>query len=230
MKESFYFSHDYASREDEKIKKLLYKHGWGGYGLFWALIESLYQNEGYMQYECERIAFELRTDKEMIKSVIEDFDLFKIAENKFYSVSVLHRLKLRKGKSATARKAAKIRWGKEKQNYADAMQAHSEGNAIKERKGKENKGKENKDKIYPAGFEKVIEEWLEYKKQKRQSYSTEMGLQKFITRLKNLSGGDPEKAQQIIDYSMANNYAGIFELKETKKANTQRADEIYTRL
>ena len=44
-KQSFYFSHDYNTRADIKIKKLIVKHGYEGYGIFWALIEALYQNE-----------------------------------------------------------------------------------------------------------------------------------------------------------------------------------------
>ena len=43
-KETFYFSHDYNSRNDVKIKKLLSKHGLLGYGIFWAIIEELYNN------------------------------------------------------------------------------------------------------------------------------------------------------------------------------------------
>jgi len=41
-------------------------------------------------------------------------------------------------KRGKARKAAKIRWDKEKSNHADAMRTHSERNAIKEKKRKGN--------------------------------------------------------------------------------------------
>ena len=44
-KETFYFSHDYNARNDIKIKKLILKHGFCGYGIFWAIIEDLY-NKG----------------------------------------------------------------------------------------------------------------------------------------------------------------------------------------
>ena len=101
MKE--YFSHDYAARDDEEIKKLIYSHGWSGYGIYWALVELLYQNNGYMQTHYESIAFDLRTDKTLIDSIINDFSLFKIKKDKFYSVSILKRLKLREEKSKKAR-------------------------------------------------------------------------------------------------------------------------------
>lgn len=134
MKETFYFSHDYNTRNDEKIKKLIYVHGFEGYGLYWAIIEELYQNANAMRMECERIAYELRNDKERITSIINDFDLFVIEGEYFYSESIQKRLNMRDEKSRKASESAKKRW-----ENANAMRPHSERNAIKERKGKENK-------------------------------------------------------------------------------------------
>ena len=147
-----YFSHDYNPREDEKIKNLMFKHGWIGYGIFWGLVESLYQNDGFMQLHYERIAFEMRIDIVILKSIINEFGLFKIKDNAFYSESVMHRLKLRKGKTFNAKKAAKARWNKNIQNDANALQTQSNSNAIKEKKRKEKESKE----IY-------IPEFLEFK-------------------------------------------------------------------
>lgn len=146
MKDTYYFSHDYNPRGDEKIQGLLFEMGWEGYGLYWGLVELLYQNDGYLQLECKRIAFELRTDCDKIEKLINDFNLFMINDNMFTSKSVLHRLKKRKEKTLQTRKAAEIRWGKGKQNDADAMQTESESNAIKVKESilKEIKVKENK--------------------------------------------------------------------------------------
>ena len=164
MNDTYYFSHDYNPRGDEKIQKLIFEMDWYGYGLFWALVELLYQNVGYMQYECDRIAFELRTQEDRISSLINDFGLFKIKDNCIYSDSVLHRLKKRKGKTITARKAAKIRWDKVKQNDANAMQMHSESNAIKESKVKENKV--NKSKVNNKDiFQKEVFLFTQYPKE-----------------------------------------------------------------
>ena len=135
MSDTFYFSHDYNSRSDEKIKKLIYKHGFEGYGLYLAIIEELYQNANAMRLECERIAYELRTDEKRIASIINDFDLFVTDGEFFYSTSIEKRLKMRSEKSRKASESAKARW-----NNANAKRTHSERNAIKESKGKENKG------------------------------------------------------------------------------------------
>jgi hypothetical protein len=137
-KEAFYFSHDYNARNDEKIRKLLFKHGFEGYGIYWALIENLYNNDNELQTDYDCIAYELRTHSELIMSIINDFDLFEIIGETFHSNSVERRLNERYEKSMKARKSAKKRW-----NNADAMRTHSDGNAIKERKGKEIKGKDN---------------------------------------------------------------------------------------
>ena len=56
-KDTFYFSHDYNSRNDEKIKSLLRKHGMQGYGLFWALIEDLYNNANALRTDSEGIEY-----------------------------------------------------------------------------------------------------------------------------------------------------------------------------
>lgn len=139
-KEAYYFSHDSNAKDDPKIIKLRIKHGWKGYGIFWALIEMLRDQDSFkMQTDYDSIAFALREDSEIIKSVISDFDLFIINDGFFYSKSLLDRMKLKEEKSENARNAAYKRWGKEKD--ANDMQAHSESNAesmqLKESKVKE---------------------------------------------------------------------------------------------
>ena len=62
-------------------------------------------------------------------------------------------------------------------------------------------------------FVEVFTEWLEYKRARRESYNTPMGLKKCYSHLLNLSGNDVGKAKLIVEQSIANNYAGLFELK-----------------
>ena len=56
--------------------------------------------------------------------------------------------------------------------------------------------------------------WLEYKRTRKESYRSEMGAKKCLTLLRNLSAGNAEVAQRIIDQSIANNWAGLFALRE----------------
>jgi len=129
-KDTFYFSHDYNARHDPKIKKLIIKHSFAGLGMYWYIIEMLYEQNGYLLIsDCEGIAYDMRTKCDRIMSVINDFGLFKKDDEKFWSESVLRRLDLRKEKSEKASKSARYRW-----NNANAQQSQSGGNAIKENK------------------------------------------------------------------------------------------------
>lgn len=140
-KETYYFSHDYDSRQDPKIKRLINKHGAEGYGIFWGIVEMLYQQGGYLLIDdCDCIANDMRTDCERINSILFDFGLFKRKDKRFWSDSVLKRLKLREEKSLKAKKSAQTRWTKQTHSdgNANALRTHSDGNAIKEKKGKGN--------------------------------------------------------------------------------------------
>jgi len=147
MNDTYYFSHDYNARTDPKIKRLLARHGMVGYGLFWSIVEDLYNNANALPLDCDGIAYDLRSDVNLVHSVIHDFNLFQIDGQTFGSVSVERRLSERKTKSNSAKNSANIRWQKYRESQllnANAMQTHSDGNAIKERKGKEIKEKEIK--------------------------------------------------------------------------------------
>ena len=137
-KDTFYFSHDYNTRSDSKIKKLLVTHGFLGYGLFWAIVEDLYNNANALPTDYKGIAYDLRSDEKTIESIITEFELFVFDAGKFGSMSVQRRLDERNEKSIKARESALKRW-ETKEEYANALPTQSEGNAIKERKGKENK-------------------------------------------------------------------------------------------
>lgn len=146
MKDTFYFSHDYNARTDVKIKRLLAKTGYRGYGVFWAIIEDLYNNANALPTDYESIAFDLREDSEFVKSIVADFDLFVFEGDIFGSASVERRLSERNEKSEKARQSAIKRWKTkppQSEPNANALQPLSDGNAIKEiKESKENDIKE----------------------------------------------------------------------------------------
>src|SRR3990167_647278 len=137
-KDTFYFSHDYNARVDDKVKALIRKHGMAGYGVFWAIIEDLYNNANALRSDYEGIAYDLRVDSELVKSIINDFDLFILENDSFGSISIENRLDDRNSKSEKARQSAFSRWNKIKTD-ANAMRTQCDSNAIKERKGKDRK-------------------------------------------------------------------------------------------
>jgi hypothetical protein len=137
-KDTFYFSHDYNARNDIKIKKLISKHGFLGYGLYWALIEDLYNNANALPTDYECIAFDLKCNEDVLISIINDYELFTFDSGFFGSLSVQRRLNERNSKSDKARQSAFNRWNLSERN-ANALQTQCDSNAIKERKGKEKK-------------------------------------------------------------------------------------------
>jgi len=136
-KEAYYFSHDYNARSDEKIIKLIRATGWEGYGLFWAIVEKLYEARGAIISDYDCIAFDLRSQCDRIKSVCEDFDLFYRKDGRLRSISVDRRLLERLERSESSRKSANIRWGKCERNATTSLPHCQKG---KERKEKEKKG------------------------------------------------------------------------------------------
>ena len=220
--ESFYFSHNYNSRSDSKIKKLLHKHGLLGYGLYWAIIEDLYNNANALQLHYESIAYELRTDEDKVKSIIHDFDLFVINKDFFSSNGVKNRLEQRNKISKNASKNAKIGWEKRKKD-ATALRPHSEGNAIKEKK--ENKKKENEivkiinTNNFSQDFLVDWKIWIDYKKTNfKFEYKTIESEQTAFNHLYKLSNENQSTAREIINVSIANGYKGLFELKTNQNA------------
>ena len=152
MKETFYFSHDYNARSDNKIQKLLAKHGMEGYGIYWAIIEDLYNNANALRMHCECIAYSLHSHCEVIEDIIKNFDLFIIDGDFFGSPSVERRLNEKNEKSVKAKQSASYRWNKKDVN-ANAMRTQCVRNAIKESKV----NNINKDffKFYLSEYEKI---------------------------------------------------------------------------
>ncbi len=61
-------------------------------------------------------------------------------------------------------------------------------------------------------FKPIMREWCQYKREKKQKY-TPTGLKACYAKLLKLSNANPNTARQIIEQSMANNWAGLFALK-----------------
>lgn len=127
-----YFPHDYAARTDRKLARLLHKYGTSGIGIYWCIIEMLYENDGYLMLsDCDCIANELRTHSETVMEIISS-ELFEKDSEKFWSISALKRLDKINEKSQKAQESAFKRWGN-----AKAMPTQCEGNAIKQNKIKD---------------------------------------------------------------------------------------------
>ncbi len=177
-----YFSHDSNARNSDKLIRLRMRHKAAGYGVYFMILERLREEEGYMSVkDYNMIAFDLREDASLIKSVVEDFGLFVFTEDGeyFYSEGFNARMEkmetTSKKRSDAGKEGAKKRWGKKKalisdnqiiiteensKTIANAIETDSKtiANATKSDSNK-NKRKENKE-ISPDGDTKKAPEGL----------------------------------------------------------------------
>ena len=62
------------------------KHGIAAYGIYVALMQLLEEDENHkLPKDYSMIAYEMRVDVSVVQSVVEDFDLFEVEEEYFYS-------------------------------------------------------------------------------------------------------------------------------------------------
>jgi hypothetical protein len=224
MKE--YFSHDYKARSDRKLINLQMMLGMEGMGCFWSIVEMLYEEDGYLRMEYERIAFELRTEKNVIQQVVEDFELFKNDGESFWSDSIIERLKLRDDKSVKARESVKVRWDKYERN-TNVKQPNEGRNTIKESKVnkiKEKESKYNSDVDFDLSFSdpvflEFLQSWITYKKTTKKPFRNQMEVEACYRELIDLSKSRPEAARKIVDQSISSGYLSLI-LKNNQEAKS----------
>ena len=149
-----YFSHDSNARNDIKLIKLRSKYGYEGYGIYFALIELLFSEGNKLcTSHYDILAYGLQCDPTILKQVIEEFDLFVIEDDCFYSIRLDNVINEIESKSKKASDNAKKRWN----GNATVMQPHSEGSAIKLNEIKLNEIKSNNINKRLVDFKKSIQ-------------------------------------------------------------------------
>lgn len=124
MKEVYYFQHDYNARNDPKLQDVLIDLGVEGIGVFWCIIEQLYEQGGTLPLRsCKSIAFALHADCKVVDLLVYNYGLFKNDGEKFWSESVLNRLNRREDISDKRKLAALERWRKNLESQANAQEA-----------------------------------------------------------------------------------------------------------
>ena len=88
---------------------------------------------------------------------------------------------------------------------------------IKEEDTKVSKKKDELDfSIVAPEYLEIVQTWLRYKKEKKQTYKP-TGFKTMYNSLVKLSNNNPETAKKIVEQSMSNNWQGLFELKDEPK-------------
>lgn len=170
MKQLF-IKHDVNSMKDSKILSLRKSFGMEGYGVFWSLLEILFNENGEL---CETkipfIAWELRVEESLIKSIL-DSELFIKNENLYYNNRINETLNTVESKSVNGTKAIKKRWDNHRaKNTSGNTESNTSSNTdcitssntdcntdkIREDKIREDKSRVEKNNKPIGGFEKLL--------------------------------------------------------------------------
>ena len=128
------FSHANNARYDSRLIALRSRHGWLGYGLYWALLELLNAaDEAALAVDYCALSYELRVDEATLQSVIEDFDLFDFTKSAtgetLFSSNTLSEQRAEASRISEIRAAAGRRGGTQKQANAKQMLSKCQANA-----------------------------------------------------------------------------------------------------
>lgn len=86
---------------------------------------------------------------------------------------------------------------------------------------------QKQEEYYPC--QEALDMWLAYKKEKRQTYKPR-GLEALKKKLLQLSNGNPEYAKVIVEYSMGNNYTGLFAPKNNGVNSYEQQQRTFNKI
>ena len=86
---------------------------------------------------------------------------------------------------------------------------------------------QKQEEYYPC--KEALDMWLAYKKEKRQAYKPR-GLEALKKKLLQLSNGNPEYAKVIVEYSMGNNYTGLFAPKNNSANSYEQQQRTFNKI
>jgi hypothetical protein len=136
MLKSFYIQHDYSARNDQKILQLRFKFGWEGYGIFWAICETMAEDTtGYINREAIgglSISYGVAIDKlQIIFDYCVEIKLFHICEHgNYYNQRILDHKKERLFYSEKGIEGNIKRWGHRPANRKDSIEENRKKKSI----------------------------------------------------------------------------------------------------
>ena len=129
QKREDWFKHQFRAREDEKLIRLKIKHKSSApIGVYWQLVEMIYENDGYVKYNVEVIAYQLGDSIELVQDVIND--CFETTEDKQITHhTIIAQLNLREESYQQSvekgTKGANKRWGKDSTTMEELYSKYS---------------------------------------------------------------------------------------------------------
>lgn len=158
-----YFPHQYNAHDDEKLQRVVISHGLVGYAVFFLILEYLGQKKDRALTKdfYKVLSWNYRIDEEIVRSVVEDYDLFEVSDNQFSSCGLNARMAILDEKIAKRRAAGAIGGKKRVENLkqnsskiqamleksqANLKQISSNAEANPSNERREDKEEENKEK------------------------------------------------------------------------------------
>ena len=229
-----YFQHDRYARQDPKIKSMLVHFrkesedkAKAAVCVFWWIVEDMHIDD-YPIDKLDVFADDYRCDVDFLKSILEDFDLFRVEDGCYVSDRVLKNLKEQEEKSEKARAKAQKRWKKKEEDAAPDEAGLEIVNSIIQLyntafKKTQIVGKDNREKIYKINKDNklTLDIWQKVFDNARRGWDIK-GEHK-IPNLKNIL--DNWDAFASDDYYLAPDYEKIAAAKKAKEIEAERAKE-----
>lgn len=176
-KDAFYFSHDSNAKDDPKCILLIENEGMEGYGIFWALIESLrHEAESKLPLAIlPALARRWNCSKDKVEAVIKKYDLFSLDDKYFFSnrlnrsMMEFNERKLRLSEAGKRGNEKRYRSQGDRHPITKSSPPDTNPIALKESKVKESKvniNTESKDSRGPAAIDPLKTEYKQIGKDK----------------------------------------------------------------
>lgn len=146
MKNDQYFPHDATAGNNIKLMMLIEAEGTRGYGVYWLLLEFLRQQTDYKGRlsMLDMLARRVKTTRAVLLRIINNYALFVVEGERFYSPGLDARMRplesKRAAKSEQCRRAAGSKWLKTSETV-DAGALQEEESKGEERNNEEEGGK-----------------------------------------------------------------------------------------
>jgi hypothetical protein len=233
-----YFNHDTSSFDDEKIVELFMKCGYEGLGLFYTILEKLAKQEKPVKTVVLKSQLKVGSRLEKVWKYMEEIGLISENDGETFNEKLLtHSQKYQVRKESSAKRIAEWR----KKQIVKENVTHSE--QVSNRAKKEEvkpvapawavNFKNYKPGVqYPfelEAFGTIWDLWIQYRREKKVSAYKPIGEQAALKSIAEMSGGNIDNAIKIIDKSIANNWQGLFPLKNQfngKQDTTDRRSEL----
>jgi hypothetical protein len=238
-----WFRHDINAQNDIALKWYLSKFPdrAQAYGLFWFVIERLYQSPNNSLELNEMFYEELSDSTKMSVSAIQEAIAKQIVakllvcrdgviRSNRVDMEVQRRANLRRERAEAGRAGGKKRW--DKSDTKKQMPSKNKQTVPEERRGEESKNINTKKLdpsvlAYPSNLDtpavrKAVSDWLEHKQGLGKTYKRNRSVE---ILLKQWASRGPQAFCEAVDHSIGQNYAGVF--SPPPKRTTSNGNGIY---